>query len=71
MRRVEPGSSTVLYAGAGEALLRSDDSGASWRRIGPDEQAGFVFDPRSPATLYLLTPAGLFKSGSGRSRQGG
>jgi hypothetical protein len=57
--------STLLMATQGHGLLRSTDSGASWKSAIPAVDAAWVvrFDPQQASTVYAGTQgAGIFKS---------
>ena len=66
-----PGSPRV-YAGAGPALYKSDDGGASWQALFPPSGqptalvTDVLFDPTNPLTMYVTDlDAGLFRSQDG------
>ena len=68
---VDPQNPTTLYAASYTDILKSEDSGATWRLASrdPASAAGIsslVIDPRNPATLYIGTYAnGVFRSTDG------
>jgi len=58
---IAPSNSSVLAAGALDGLYRSRDSGATWERISPENDAeiknieSLAIDPRSPDIIYVGT----------------
>ena len=53
----------VLFAGTASGLLRSNDSGTSWRRLSSDSTRSLAFDPAAPGRIFIATDeAGLFRS---------
>ena len=64
---VSPLTPGLVYAGTDGGLFRSVNGGTNWSQI-PSRSGKIVFDPVSPATVYLLsttffsTPQGVFKS---------
>ncbi|VVD64679.1 BNR repeat-containing glycosyl hydrolase [Pandoraea horticolens] len=65
-------SATVLVATAGQGILRSNDDGKTWHRLGLKEPIEFdgivrslVVDPRNPARIYAGADAGLCISDDG------
>lgn len=64
---LQPGSSSVLYAGAQGGVFKSLDGGATWLQPGSGMPSGLVLDiavdPGRPATVYAaLAREGLYKS---------
>ncbi|MGH8210052.1 MAG: WD40/YVTN/BNR-like repeat-containing protein, partial [Steroidobacteraceae bacterium] len=62
-------STTFLVATDGQAVLRSHDDGASWRRIKVDQDLEFddcvrclLPDPRNPQAVFAGAEGGLFRS---------
>lgn len=60
---------TLLVATDGQAVLRSHDDGASWRRIKVDQELEFddcvrclLPDPRNPSAVFAGAETGLFRS---------
>jgi photosystem II stability/assembly factor-like uncharacterized protein len=60
---------TLLVATDGQAVLRSHDDGASWRRIKVDQDLEFddtvrclLPDPRAPQAVFAGAETGLFRS---------
>ena len=60
---------TLLIATDGQAVLRSHDDGASWRRIKVDQDLEFddtvrclLPDPRAPQAVFAGAETGLFRS---------
>lgn len=60
---------TLLVATDGQAVLRSHDDGATWRRIKPDQDLEFddcvrclLPDPRVPEAVFAGAETGLFRS---------
>lgn len=65
--RVDYDSPNILYAGTEKGLLRSEDSGNSWRNCffvkGENKSVNFiVFDPEDHNILYAGTGNGLYTS---------
>ena len=58
---LSPGNPDVIAAGAADGVYRSDDAGAHWRRISPDDNTdlrpvvSLSFDPASDEILYAGT----------------
>jgi len=58
---VAPSNSAVLVAGALDGLYRSNDKGANWQRISPENDAeiknieSLAIDPRNPNVIYVGT----------------
>ncbi|HEY3191057.1 MAG TPA: hypothetical protein VGJ70_26425, partial [Solirubrobacteraceae bacterium] len=62
-----PGGGSLTYGGTG--LYRSDDRGASWRRIGlPDSSriSRIVLDPSDERRIYVAASGPLYKPGGQR-----
>src|SRR3990167_4993451 len=64
---VNPDNPGIIYAGAGSRILKTEDSGASWRNIfsikGQNRSVNFLlFDPWDRNSLYAATGNGLFYS---------
>ena len=62
-------SKTLLVATDGQAVLRSHDDGATWRRLKIDQDLEFddcvrclLPDPRNPAAVFAGAETGLFRS---------
>lgn len=60
---------TLLVATDGQAVLRSHDEGATWRRLKTDQDLEFddcvrclLPDPRTPSAVYAGAETGLFRS---------
>ncbi|MBS0393140.1 MAG: glycosyl hydrolase [Proteobacteria bacterium] len=60
---------TILVATAGQAIMRSHDEGASWRRLSINQDLEFdatvrclLADPRSPNTVLAGAEDGLYRS---------
>jgi photosystem II stability/assembly factor-like uncharacterized protein len=67
---VNPQTLTILYAGHGEACIKSTDSGGSWEAANTGltnfDLYAVVIDPLAPETLYAGTfGGGVFKSING------
>jgi len=61
--RQDPSHPEVLYAGTTVGLLRTLDSGASWRLVTDISVNGMVLDPTDPKTLYIATESrGMLRS---------
>jgi photosystem II stability/assembly factor-like uncharacterized protein len=75
---VDPGDPDRVWAG-GVDIFRSDDGGRDWRpasywwadpaepNYAHADQHGLVFDPRHPATLYLLGDGGIYRTTNARA----
>ena len=68
----DPLAPATAYLGGREALWRSDDSGATWRRIGtwPDGEAvdnvrAFAFPGTRPGVFYALMRSSLYRTEDG------
>lgn len=66
---VDPDDPTIVYAGAFEGLLRSEDNGANWSNIQGDAFNGYIqslaIDPANSDRLLLAGQAGLARSDDG------
>ena len=67
---VDPANSSVVYVGlATNGVFRSNDGGNTWSQVNvPLFGAGVssvVFDPATPATVYVGSGSGVFKSTDG------
>ncbi|MBT2792092.1 WD40/YVTN/BNR-like repeat-containing protein [Paraburkholderia strydomiana] len=65
-------ATTVLVATAGQGILRSNDEGKTWHRLGLDEPIEFdgivralAVDPQNPARIYAGADAGVCISDDG------
>ncbi|HET6569066.1 MAG TPA: hypothetical protein VFG50_13960 [Rhodothermales bacterium] len=61
----DPTDPDVLYLGAGNGVLRTEDGGRSWR-ITTDwhvtEAQDIAVDPNAPEQVYVATPYGIWRS---------
>ena len=66
---LHPRNSRVVYAGTDNAVYKSGDAGASWRKVKTARRVyAIVLDPKQPATVYAGSGGGVFKSiDAGRS----
>ena len=60
---------TIVVGTIGQSIMRSEDSGKTWARIGP--RRGFAYEasvrcvvmnPKRPSTLFAGTERGLYRS---------
>jgi photosystem II stability/assembly factor-like uncharacterized protein len=65
--RIDPGDSSIRYAGTGEGVYKSTDGGKTWKKASAGLTSSVVWrvvaDPSSASILYAATSAGIFKSG--------
>jgi len=64
---INPDNPQVIYIGSSNAIVKSEDGGASWRNIlsvkGQNKAVNFLLsDPRNKNSLYAATGNGLFYS---------
>ncbi|MDQ2945179.1 MAG: hypothetical protein M3Y27_04435 [Acidobacteriota bacterium] len=60
---LDPGHSGTLFAGTGLGLLKSADSGATWRKVSDDIVESMAFDPARAGRVYFASAtAGLLSS---------
>ncbi|HYA16371.1 MAG TPA: hypothetical protein VEF06_02840 [Bryobacteraceae bacterium] len=66
-----PGNPNVIAAGAGDGAYRSDDAGATWKRVSPIDNldlrpvVSLAFDPRDASILYAGTTHLPWRTGDG------
>jgi hypothetical protein len=59
---VDPHVSATLYASTFDAILKSTDSGATWRVVLPALSGSLVIDPARSGILYVLSSFNLYRS---------
>jgi len=59
---VDPHVTATLYASTVGAILKSTDSGATWRVVLPDVSGSLVIDPVRSEILYVLSSFNLYRS---------
>ena len=76
---IDPSNSQTIYFGSPYGAYKSTDGGATWapantgayqslaRPLSPPYVRNLAIDPTNPATLYMASDAGLFKSTNGAS----
>jgi len=52
----------VMFAATAHGLVKSSDSGTSWKRLSSEITRSIAFDPRHERRIYVATDAGLFRS---------
>ena len=70
---LDKNNSSIIYAGANGALLKTTDGGNTWKNVfkvpGAATPVNFiVIDPKNPAIIYLATGSGMFKSVDGGAK---
>jgi len=66
--RFDPQAPDIAYAGTAAVFYRSTDGGGHWEPINlpPNTQVlDIATDPKTSATIYVISPSGLLKSANG------
>jgi photosystem II stability/assembly factor-like uncharacterized protein len=68
---VHPKTVKVMFVAMREGIFRSDDGGATWKRLSgsPKDTAAITIHPVQPTTIYVATTAGhiVMSGDEGRS----
>jgi photosystem II stability/assembly factor-like uncharacterized protein len=62
---VDATTAGVVLAGTGSALHKSDDSGATWKRVSGQQVTAIGLAPSDPKTMYAALADGMAKSTDG------
>jgi photosystem II stability/assembly factor-like uncharacterized protein len=62
---VDPQATSILYASTLSDIIRSTDSGATWRIIARGVSGSLVIDPKRPTILYAFSGQTIYKSTDG------
>ncbi|MDD5680317.1 MAG: YCF48-related protein [Candidatus Omnitrophica bacterium] len=70
---IDKNNPNIIYAGSNGALLKTTDSGNTWKNIFKVPGAGkfinfIAINPKNSAVIYLATGSGIFKSENGGAK---